>query len=96
MRPSTFTKKYPSSVPNSNCLRNIACPHCGNRESFEIEARANFIVYDDGTSEFGDVEYDPQSRAACRSCGKTGRLERFTIPKLDETLGTISSFDAKG
>ncbi len=86
MSPSTFVRKYPDATRNENCLRDIACPYCGNRESFEIEAKSAFVMFDSGADEFGDVEHDSSARTACRACGKVGYLRQFTIKRLDELL----------
>lgn len=84
MTASRFKKLYPDIPRNTNCLRDMACFQCGNRESFSIIAKSNFIIFDDGTSEFGDVEYEADALMACRGCGKTGILNDFIIARLDD------------
>lgn len=67
----------PTPYRNSNCLENWCCPDCGNEEKFEVAAMSTFTITDDGTDEFGDVEYDGNSHATCPDCGKTGTVNDF-------------------
>jgi len=83
MTPATFYKKYSGTEINSNCLRDIACPDCGNRHHFFVVASSVFEMHDDGASEFGDLEYGPLSPASCPQCGHSGSLSMFTVRGLD-------------
>lgn len=83
MTAEEFRRKYPENIRNHNCLRDIACGNCGSRGGFLISGEAVFAMFDDGTSEFEDVQYESCSRAACRGCGRVGTVEDFTIRGLD-------------
>ncbi len=90
MTPEQYIEKYKTSAeewgPNKNCLEDIACPKCGYRDRFIIQATSSFIMQDEGTSEFGDVEYDDNNYIACDSCGQDGKVSEFKIEGLDAAL----------
>ena len=65
------------SSRNSNCLEGIACPECGQGDSFRIEGRSVFEVTDEGTVGHSDVEWDKDSWALCPVCEHEGRLGEF-------------------
>src|SRR5437660_5765113 len=50
-------QKLPRLRPNENCLINIACPECGNRDQFRIEMKSMFTLRDDGTDGYEDTEW---------------------------------------
>lgn len=64
---------------NENCLDGIRCPRCGNEGSFRIAATSTFLVVDDGTEEYQDVEWDSASRIDCTGCYHSGTVADFTI-----------------
>lgn len=90
MNPEQYIQKYKTFAeewgPNNNCLEDTACPECGYRHRFIIQATSAFIMEDSGTSEFRDVEYDDKNYIACDSCGHDGTVAEFRIPGLDEAL----------
>lgn len=49
----------------TGCLEGMRCPGCGQTEEFLIVASSWFTVLADGTSEFGDVEWEDTSRCRC-------------------------------
>jgi hypothetical protein len=64
-------------MTNINCLKGIQCPDCGIEDCFRIQGTTLFTVTDDGTDDFGDVEWDDDSYAECTQCGKDGKLRDF-------------------
>jgi DNA-directed RNA polymerase subunit RPC12/RpoP len=68
---------------NENCLTDTACPECGYRISFRIVAVTEFLVSDDGTESYSDVEWSDSSRITCRNCEHEGDIASFTIEGLD-------------
>jgi len=66
-----------STERNTNCLEGFRCPKCGNNRQFKIEGTAMFDVFDDGTSDFGDVEWNRMNRCVCASCDKSGTVRDF-------------------
>ena len=90
MTPEQYIEKYKEHAEewgfNENCLEDVACPKCGYRHRFIIQATSSFIMEDSGTSEFGDVEYDDNNYIACDSCGNDGTVGDFKIPGLDAAL----------
>lgn len=53
---------------NTNCLKGIRCPKCGQTDKFEIAIRAMAIVTDDGAEVHGDMEWDDDSTCICVEC----------------------------
>lgn len=81
-----FVKKYPDTEINENCLTDIACSTCGQRESFRVESKIMAEVCDNGTDrDESDCEWGEDSRCDC-PCGESSKLHRFTIAGLDELL----------
>jgi hypothetical protein len=62
---------------NTNCLAGMRCPNCGSRGPFAVSATALFTIGDDGTEDFGDVEYDGGSYCECPACGHDGIVHDF-------------------
>lgn len=76
------TAAYPGSritscEVNENVLEGFNCPHCGSLSPFKIAATSVFRVYDDGTDEHGDVEWDSTSPCTCVACGHGGIVAQF-------------------
>ena len=65
-------------MTNTNCLENIKCPDCGYEESFRIAASTIFTVTDDGTEDYGDVEWNDDSYAECLQCLRQGKVKDFS------------------
>jgi hypothetical protein len=73
-------------MTNTNCLRGIACPKCGNDSRIYIEAITMAEVTDDGAETFGDMEWDGDSYAECPACEHRGTLDGFRVNPATETL----------
>ena len=71
-------------MANENCLRNIACPKCGHERKFSIVASAVFVVTDDGTDEFQNVEWNDDSEIQCGDCGLFGKVRDFRVSEQIE------------
>ena len=81
-------KKHPGLKTNNNCLTDIACPKCGNREHFRIQVKTICTLMDDGVDEHEDTEWGNQSFCQCKECDEAGTVKNFKFPNLDETLST--------
>lgn len=68
-----------NALRNDNCLAGMKCPRCGNGDELEICGMATFIVIDDGTSEFRDVEWGEDSECSCPECRHTAMVRDFTV-----------------
>lgn len=64
-------------MANENCLEGIACPKCHEEDEFAIIGSAEFMVKDDGTDQFRDVDWDDVSSIRCISCGHRGTVGTF-------------------
>ena len=64
---------------NENCLKGISCINCGSTAKFEIQATAVFTVTDDGTEEYRDVEWGPDSICTCMECGCSSTIRENTV-----------------
>jgi hypothetical protein len=87
MKAEEFVAKFPDAMRKKNCLEDIACPECGNREMFRIQATIIAEVCDEGTDrDESDCEYDEKSSCECTECQFHGKLEDFAIEGLDDLL----------
>jgi hypothetical protein len=68
---------------NNNCLEGKACPKCGSLEPFYITAQTLVTVFDDGTGDTQDFEWDDNSYCSCQACGFSGVLKDFQIPETE-------------
>lgn len=92
MTAKDFLEKYPNAELNENCLEDIACPKCGNRTSFNVEAKTTAVLFDDGTDRtIGGMEYDEDSYFKCRKCSFHCQLKVFMIEGLDDLIYGTSS-----
>jgi hypothetical protein len=66
-----------TDAPNTNCLADMRCPHCKSTGPFKISATAMFTIGDDGTEDFGDIEYDGGSYCVCPECDHYGIVHDF-------------------
>lgn len=86
-RVSRFMDKYPDAPVNDNCLFDMACPECGNREELLVKASATFVLEDDGTElKGGDTDWDDSSWCQCPRCSYTNDAKAFTFTNLDNFL----------
>lgn len=62
---------------NTNCLKGIRCPKCGNESSFHISTFVTAIVTDEGATAEGDMEWDDESPILCPDCEHFGTVKQF-------------------
>jgi len=86
MTAKQFIQKYPDAEVNENCLEDIACPHCGNRDRFRVEGRTMFTMTDNGEDDHADLEYDDDCFAICEYCHEGNKYSYFRIAGLDKLL----------
>ena len=89
LTPAEFIAKFPLASRNINCLEDIACPECGNRDNFQILMSGMFDVSDDGTGDHYDTEWGPESPCRCRQCQAAGQVCDFTIAELDKAMQVL-------
>ena len=85
-----LVEEFPRLKPNSNCLTNIACPECGNRDQFRIEMKSMFTLRDDGTDGYEDTEWGRSNYCQCGQCQHEGKVRDFIFPGLDDLLHTAN------
>lgn len=66
-------------MENVNCLAGKTCPRCGSEGPFGVVGVSRFLLSDDGTDEFYDVEFDESSPADCPSCDYSGKWADFDV-----------------
>jgi hypothetical protein len=76
-----------TKAANTNCLTGMECPGCKSVGPFKIAATALFIIHDEGTGEFGELEYDDGSYCECPQCDFNGIVWDFK--KGDHTFPRI-------
>jgi len=64
---------------NDNCLEGMKCPNCGSEGPFRINGTACFIVHDDGTDEYNEVEWQDNDFCGCVNCNYDGKVIDFCV-----------------
>lgn len=62
---------------NTNVLEGMACPRCGSEEPFIMNMVGSFKVFDDGTKDMYDTEWDGASACVCCNCTFDGKAIDF-------------------
>lgn len=65
-------------MTNTNCLADMQCPQCRSFEPFNIEVKTSMRVFDNGTDDHGDTEWDEDSYCECCECGFSGTVADFS------------------
>jgi predicted nucleic-acid-binding Zn-ribbon protein len=86
MNAQEFVRKFPKAESRKNLLHDMACPHCGNRESFAVEIATTAVWRDEGSEVDEDYECSPDSYCSCLNCETGGALRHFFIEGLDELI----------
>lgn len=93
MSPKKFLKKFPDTEPRENCLEDIACPKCGQRDEFVVQALLHVGLrdegtdaYSDSTKHYGDTDWGPNSFCRCPDCDYEGKVRNFTHEGLDKLI----------
>ena len=66
---------------NTNCLEGMRCPQCKALEPFDISVLCTAKVFDDGTEETHDMEWDDTNACSCPGCGHQGLVRDFKIKR---------------
>ena len=83
-------------MPNTNCLEGMACPVCGYEDNFLIQVTTWMNVYDDGTDDHTDVNWDATSPCECGECGHRETVYGFaTINQEREQVERDRSVNCK-
>ena len=64
-------------MDNKNCLAGFVCPGCSQKDEFLITATSQFVVRDDGTDDYHDVEWDDDCYCECSGCHRHGKVKDF-------------------
>jgi DNA-directed RNA polymerase subunit RPC12/RpoP len=86
MTKEEFKAKFPDAEKRENCLTDLACPNCGQRDGLKIEVSTLAYLNEDGFSDTYDMEYDGDNYCRCPRCEHVGKVSDFTIEGLDENL----------
>lgn len=70
-----YVKAYPR---NENCLEGFHCPRCGGEDRFRVAMTADIELFDDGTGDHGDTDWDASSYCECLACHHAGVVADFT------------------
>jgi hypothetical protein len=93
-----MTNTVTETGKNTNCLKGVKCPKCGQEDTFKIEASCLFTVTDDGTEDEGNGhEWDDTNYCECFDCGYHGTVADFTIEewgKKKEAATEVSTLEA--
>jgi hypothetical protein len=85
-----LAQKFQNLQPNDNCLTDIACPECGNRDQFRIEMKSIFALRDAGTDGYEDTDWGQNAYCQCCECQHEGKVRDFTFAGLDELLQSVN------
>jgi hypothetical protein len=64
-------------MTNTNCLEGMQCPDCGSFEPFNIAVKTMMKVFDNGTDDHGDTDWDEDSYCECCNCQLYGSVAQF-------------------
>lgn len=78
-----YDKNVKESTPNTNCLKGVRCPRCGQNAKFSIIAIASFEVTDDGTDAYESVEWDDYAHCRCWDCNYSGKVIQFKTEGME-------------
>lgn len=70
--------------PNTNCLEGFQCPQCGAFEPIHIECTTTFLMWDAGSDEHTDVNWEEHSACQCGSCDHAGTVSDFRSAADDD------------
>ena len=62
----------------------MACPECGRDDELQVEVRALCYLDADGTDDYGDHEWDPDSWCSCALCDWHGKVKDATIETKEQ------------
>ena len=77
-------------MANTNCLKGMRCPECGNEDYFQILVNQIYDVSDDGADDGGrDVDWDESNWCWCNDCNEHGTVGYFQTdePEKEATDG---------
>ncbi len=89
MKPTTAIKKFPGLPIRHNCIMDLLCPECGQRDSLTLEVKCRVPLDDDGTDPMrllSGHDWDSRSWTECPECGTGGSMGKFCCPGLDQAL----------
>ena len=70
-------------MTNTNILEGMQCPACKSDGPFKIQAKSMFTVYDDGTDDYGDVDWYDDSYCMCSDCDHSATVKDFGIKESE-------------
>lgn len=74
-------------MPNTECLKNMRCPDCGQEDEFIVDVQTRVRLFDEGTDEIaGDVVWNEDSRVECPGCGQTDCGWHFMDLSIEEEV----------
>jgi len=80
-------EKFPDmACMEDSLLQDLACPNCGERDSFKIGFTGTCRVDRYGSDDCGDHEWDAKSHCHCPVCDHVATVGEFTFKGLDELL----------
>ena len=59
---------------NENCLKGFECPACHATEPFRIGVTTTATLYDEGVTEYENMEWDQGSYCECLTCTNFGTV----------------------
>lgn len=65
-------------MENTNCLEGFRCPRCGSLEPFRIEITTTATVWDEGSGDTEDHEWDGSIYCECVCCPYHGKVADFS------------------
>ena len=65
-------------MTNTNFLEGMQCPECKSFEPFTIEVKTVMQVFDSGTDDHGDTQWDDDSYCQCCTCGFCATVAVFS------------------
>lgn len=74
---------------NEGCLEGYECPRCGQHQKLYVRMITRIELFDDGTGDYTDPEFDDKSEATCSQCKFNAKLARFRLAMASSVLGRL-------
>ena len=80
---------------NTNCLKGVMCPMCGNTDKFHLSAQCEVTVTDEGTHDEREISWDGDNICTCDKCRHHDAFGEFSHPGFYVTFDVVTEESAE-